>query len=173
MFQKVSDTVTAQGVLAVVKMNEYDLDSLIKEDGLYLVLETIQDPGNLGTIIRTAEGAGVDAVIMSKDTVDIYSPKVVRATMGALFREPFVYVDDLSATVKKLQSKGIKCYAAHLKGERTFWEEDFIKGTAFFIGNEGNGLSDELSSKADRLIKIPMEGQLESLNAAVSASLLG
>ena len=173
VFQKVSDTVTAQGVLAVVKMNEYDLDSLIKEDGLYLVLETIQDPGNLGTIIRTAEGAGVDAVIMSKDTVDIYSPKVVRATMGALFREPFVYVDDLSATVKKLQSRGIKCYAAHLKGERTFWEEDFIKGTAFFIGNEGNGLSDELSSKADRLIKIPMEGQLESLNAAVSASLLG
>ena len=173
VFQKVSDTVTAQGVLAVVKMKDHDLDSLIKEDGLYLVLETIQDPGNLGTIIRTAEGAGVDAVIMSKDTVDIYSPKVVRATMGALYREPFVYVDDMGALVKKLHSKGIKCYAAHLKGERTFWEEDFIKGTAFFIGNEGNGLSNELTGMADKLIKIPMEGQLESLNAGVSASLLG
>lgn len=173
VFQKVSDTVTAQGVLAIVKMQEYDLDSLIKEGGLYLVLETIQDPGNLGTIIRTAEGAGVDAVIMSKDTVDIFSPKVVRATMGALFREPFVYAEDLNAVVKKLHACNIKCYAAHLKGKRTFWEEDFIKGTAFFIGNEGNGLSDELSGKADTLIKIPMEGKLESLNAAVSASLLG
>lgn len=173
VFRKVSDTVTAQGVLAIVKMQEYDLDSLIKEDGLYLVLETIQDPGNLGTIIRTAEGAGVDAVIMSKDTVDIFSPKVVRATMGALFREPFVYAEDLNAVVKKLQAVNIKCYAAHLKGKRTFWEEDFIKGTAFLIGNEGNGLSDELSAKADALIRIPMEGKLESLNAAVSASLLG
>lgn len=173
IFRKVSDTVTAQGVLAIVKMQEYDLDSLIKEGGLYLVLETIQDPGNLGTIIRTAEGAGVDAVIMSKDTVDIFSPKVVRATMGALFREPFVYAEDLNAVVKKLHACNIKCYAAHLKGKRTFWEEDFIKGTAFFIGNEGNGLSDELSGKADALIKIPMEGKLESLNAAVSASLLG
>ena len=173
VFGKVSDTVTAQGVLAVVKMKDYDLDGLIKEDGLYLVLETIQDPGNLGTIIRTAEGAGVDAVIMSRDTVDIYSPKVVRATMGALFREPFVICDDLKDTVKKLRAKGIKCYAAHLKGEKTFWEEDFIKGTAFLIGNEGNGLSDELTKEADKLIKIPMEGQLESLNAGVSASLLG
>ncbi len=173
VFRKVSDTVTAQGVLAIVKMQEYDLDSLIKEGGLYLVLETIQDPGNLGTIIRTAEGAGVDAVIMSKDTVDIFSPKVVRATMGALFRQPFVYAEDLNAVVKKLQAVNIKCYAAHLKGKRTFWEEDFIKGTAFLIGNEGNGLSDELSAKADALIMIPMEGKLESLNAAVSASLLG
>lgn len=173
VFRKVSDTVTAQGVLAIVKMQEYGLDSLIKEGGLYLVLETIQDPGNLGTIIRTAEGAGVDAVIMSKDTVDIFSPKVVRATMGALFREPFVYAEDLNAVVKKLQAVNIKCYAAHLKGKRTFWEEDFIKGTAFLIGNEGNGLSDELSAKADALIMIPMEGKLESLNAAVSASLLG
>lgn len=172
VFRKMSDTVTSQGILAVVKMRHYDLGALLKKDGLYLVLETIQDPGNLGTIMRTAEGAGVTAVIMSKDTTDIYSPKTVRATMGAIYRQPFVYTDDLSETVNILKENGITCYAAHLKGENSLWQEDFTSGCAFFIGNEGNGLTDETASLSDKYLKIPMEGKLESLNAAVSAALL-
>lgn len=172
VFKKMSDTVTSQGIIALVKMREYELDDYLKSDGLYLVLETIQDPGNLGTIMRTAEGAGVDMVIMSKDTVDIYSPKTVRATMGAIYRQPFVYTDDLKGTVGKLAQKGVTCYAAHLKGENDFWDEDYRKGSAFFIGNEGNGLTDETAELSDKYIKIPMSGKLESLNAAVSAALL-
>ena len=172
VFKKMSDTVTSQGILAVVRIRSYDIKSLIKKDGLYLVLETIQDPGNLGTIMRTAEGAGVTAVIMSKDTVDIYSPKTVRATMGAIYRQPFVYTDDLNKTVDELKRNGIECYAAHLKGDRSYWDADFRKGSAIFIGNEGNGLSDEAKDLCDKLVKIPMEGKLESLNAAVSAALL-
>lgn len=173
VFKKMSDTVTDQGILAVVKIREYDLEDYLKPDGLYLVLETIQDPGNLGTIMRTAEGAGVDMVIMSRDTVDIYSPKTVRATMGAIFRQPFMISDDLEKTIKSLKAAGITTYAAHLKGENSFWDEDFKKGSAFFIGNEGNGLTDKTAELADKYIKIPMGGRLESLNAAVSAALLG
>ena len=172
VFAKMSDTVNSQGLIAIVKMHEPDAYSLIKPDGTYVVLESIQDPGNLGTIIRSAEGAGVTAVIMSRDTADIYNPKVVRSTMGAIFRQPFFYTDDLSKTVDKLRNKGIKCFAAHLKGEKSFWEEDLTGGCAFLIGNEGNGLSDEITAHADKLIRIPMEGALESLNAAVSTALL-
>lgn len=172
VFKKMSDTVTSQGILAVVKQRNYKLSELIKSDGLYLVLETIQDPGNLGTIMRTAEGADVTAVIMSRDTVDIYSPKVVRATMGAIFRQPFVIVNDVRETIGELKAKGVKCYAAHLKGEETFWQQNYKSGTAFLIGNEGNGLTEETAALSDTYIKIPMGGKLESLNAAVSAALL-
>lgn len=172
VFKKMSDTVNGQGILAIVKQRQYRLQDLIKPDGLYLVLETIQDPGNLGTIMRTAEGAGVTAVILSRDTVDLYSPKVVRATMGAIFRQPFVVTEDVRETVKSLKQAGIRCFAAHLKGTGSYWEEDYRPGTAFLIGNEGNGLTEETAALADRYVKIPMEGKLESLNAAVSAALL-
>lgn len=172
VFKKMSDTVTSQGILAVVRTGQYSLKDIVKPGGLYLVLETLQDPGNLGTIMRTAEGAGVDGVIMSRDTVDIYNPKTVRATMGAIYRQPFVYVDDLQDAIGTLKEAGITCYAAHLKGESLHWDQDYKPGTAFFIGNEGNGLSDKTAGAADKYIKIPMGGKLESLNAAVSAALL-
>ena len=134
--------------------------------------ETIQDPGNLGTIMRTAEGAGVAGVIMSSDTVDIYNPKTVRSTMGSIFRVPFVYCDDLTASVEELKASGVECYAAHLKGEKSCFEYDYARPTAFFIGNEGNGLSDKMAAMADTYIRIPMEGKLESLNAGISAAIL-
>ncbi len=172
VFKKMSDTVTSQGIICVVKQKKYELDRVIKKDGVYLVLETIQDPGNLGTIMRTAEGAGVTAVIMSKDTVDIYSPKVVRATMGAIFRQPFVVAEDIQTVIKDMKKAGIKCYAAHLRGEESLWQQDYTEGTAFLIGNEGNGLTEETAELSDTYIRIPMEGKLESLNAAVSAALL-
>lgn len=172
VFKKMSDTVTDQGVLAIVKMRHYRLEDVVKEGGTYLLLEKLQDPGNLGTIMRTAEGAGVDAVIMSSDTVDIYNPKTVRATMGAIYREKFVYVEDLKVTVDYLKNHGIACFAAHLKAKESMWQQDYTNGTAFFIGNEGNGLTDVTASLADKFLIIPMEGGLESLNAAVSAALL-
>lgn len=173
VFEKLSETKSPQGVLALVKMKEYELADLIKskDNPLFLVLENLQDPGNLGTILRTAEGAGADGVIMSRDTVDIYNPKVVRSTMGSLFRMPFVCVEDIFEAVSQLKKNGITVYAAHLSGEG-FYEKDYRKGTAFLIGNEGNGLTDALTKQADEKIKIPMRGKVESLNAAIAATLM-
>ena len=174
VFKKCTDTLTPQGILCVVRRRHYNLDDYIKDNPapLFLVLETIQDPGNLGTIMRTAEGAGVSCVIMNRDTVDLYNPKTVRSTMGSIFRQPFVYVDNLTETIDKLKGCGVKCYAAHLRGQGSCYDEDYKGATAFFIGNEGNGLTDETADLADTYIRIPMGGRLESLNAAVSAAIL-
>lgn len=171
VFKQISDTVTPQGILTIVEKNEATIES-ISEGKTYLILENLQDPGNLGTIIRTAEGAGIDAVIMNKGTVDIYNPKVVRSTMGAIFRVPFLYVDEIKNTVQKLKDAGVLVYAAHLSGKKVYSDIDYRKPSAFLIGNEGNGLTDELSETANELIKIPMLGKVESLNAANAATIL-
>ena len=139
---------------------------------LFLLLEDIQDPGNLGTMLRTGEGAGVDGVIMSKGTVDIYNPKTIRSTMGALYRVPFLYMDSLEEAMDLLREHEIAVYAAHLQGRQYFDELAYEEGSAFLIGNEGNGLRRETAGQADVWLKIPMEGKLESLNAAVAAALL-
>ncbi len=173
VFKSVSDTQTPQGIMAVVDMPSYDLGDLLKGEKTHLlILESIQDPGNLGTMVRTGEGAGVTGIIMNKTTVDLFNPKTIRSTMGSIYRVPFFVTEDLGNTLQELQSKGISLYAAHLKGEHAYDEEDYTKACGFLIGNEGNGLSDEIANIADTYIKIPMEGQVESLNAAISATLL-
>lgn len=173
VFKSVSDTQTPQGILAVVAMPEYSLEELLAGDKTHLlILESIQDPGNLGTMVRTGEGAGVTGIIMNKTTVDLFNPKTIRSTMGSIYRVPFYVTEDLADTIKDLQEKGISLYAAHLKGEHAYDEEDYTMASGFLIGNEGNGLSDEIAKLADVYIKIPMEGQVESLNAAISATLL-
>ncbi|MBR3769105.1 MAG: RNA methyltransferase [Lachnospiraceae bacterium] len=173
LFKKVSDTQTPQGILCVMKQYHYELEDLFqKENPLFLILEDIQDPGNLGTMIRTAEGAGVDGIIMTKGTVDIYNPKTIRSTMGSVYRMLFIYTDDLLGVMKQLQEKQVKLYAAHLKGNQFYHQLDFKGATAFLIGNEGNGLKDETADAADVYMKIPMEGKVESLNAAVASVIL-
>lgn len=173
VFAAASDTKTPQGILCVVRQYHYRLEDLIRGANPHLlILENLQDPGNLGTIMRTAEGAGADGVILSRDSVDLYNPKTIRSTMGSIYRMPFLYVDRIGDILPVLREKGIRTYAAHLQGKRTYDEEDYRSGTAFFIGNEGNGLTEELSGKADVWIRIPMHGKLESLNAAVAASIL-
>ncbi len=173
VFGKMSDTQTPQGILCVLKRPEYRLEQLLETPKpLLAVLENLQDPGNLGTIVRTGEGAGVTGIILSEGTADIYSPKTVRATMGSIYRVPVVYADNLVRAVKRLQEAGIHTYAAHLQGKDYYDGFSFREGTAFLIGNEGSGLSRELAAAAERRVRIPMEGQVESLNAAVAASLL-
>lgn len=173
VFAAVSDTKTPQGILCVLKQYHYTLADLLEKEAPHLLLlEDLQDPGNLGTIMRTAEGAGVDGVILNRTAVDLYNPKVIRATMGSVYRMPFLYVEELEEVLPVLKKKGVRTYAAHLKGKRCYDEEDYRTGCAFFIGNEGNGLSEELSRRADVRIRIPMHGKLESLNAAVAASIL-
>lgn len=174
IFERMSDTKTPQGILATVSMPEYTVEDIVekKENPLIVVLENIQDPGNLGTIIRTAEGAGADGIIMSYDTVDIYNPKTVRSTMGSLYRMPFVYVSDICDTVRSLGAKGINTCAAHLDGAEEYYNIDYCLPTAVLIGNEGGGLTSGLTAAAKSRIKIPMHGKLESLNAAVSAAVV-
>lgn len=200
VFKSLSDTQTPQGILALVKQYHYTLDEVTgktakekatasgqdadgsvqnrkkqenrKKPALLMVLETIQDPGNLGTILRAGEGAGVTGVVMDANTTDIYNPKVIRSTMGSVLRMPFVYVEDLHETLQELKNRNIRLFAAHLKGKQAYDLEDYTGDTAFLIGNEGNGLTDETAVMADTYVRIPMEGSVESLNAAVAASVL-
>ena len=177
VFRKISDTKTPQGILTVVKQSHYKLHALSnKTDGnapLLLVLEQIQDPGNLGTMLRTAEGAGVTGVIMTRDTADIYSPKTIRSTMGSVYRVPFVVTDDLAETMERLKEAGVRIYAAcPASGACVYDEPDYREPSAFLIGNEGNGLREETVKRADQCVTIPMAGQVESLNAAMAAGIL-
>ncbi len=172
-FSKISDTCTPQGVLCVLKQFHYNIEEMLRDKApLFLLLENIQDPGNLGTMLRTGEGAGVSGIIMSRDTVDLYNPKVIRSTMGSIYRVPFYYADDFAAAVHQVQQAGVSVYAAHLRGKNSYACQDYTKGTAFLIGNEGNGLREETAELADCYIRIPMEGKVESLNAAVASSIL-
>ena len=173
IFGKISDTLTPQGILCVMMRPEYRLEELLAiHRPVFMVLENLQDPGNLGTIVRTGEGAGITGILMSEGTVDIYNAKTIRATMGSVYRVPFVYVEDLCGTIRLLRERGIRTYAAHLAGEKSYADFSYREGTAFLIGNEGKGLSAELAGSADQYLKIPMEGRVESLNAAISAALL-
>lgn len=175
IFRKMSDTQTPQGILCVMKQPEYSPKQIFegKEgNGLYLLLEDIQDPGNLGTMLRAGEGAGVNGVIMSDRTVDIFNPKTIRATMGSIYRVPFCYVGDLEPCIREMQKRDIRVYAAHLKGKQNYDRFDYRQSVAFLIGNEGNGLQDETAKLADAYLTIPMLGQVESLNAAIAATLL-
>lgn len=176
VFAKMSDTMTPQGILCLVRQFHYELEEIleerIKERALFIILEDIQDPGNLGTIFRTAEAAGADGVIMSRQTVDVYNPKTIRSTMGSVYRVPFLCVEDIASIIKVLQEKGICVYAAHLDGKAFYETIDYRTGTAFLVGNEAKGLREETAAGADALIRIPMEGQVESLNAAVASSIL-
>ena len=173
VFREVSDTQTPQGVMAVVEQARYFMEDILGRGSVrLLLLEDIRDPGNLGTMMRTAEGAGVDAVVMSKGTVDLYNPKVVRSTMGSIFRVPFFYQEDFLGTLEELKKRDIRLLAAHLKGTACYDEIDYPGRAAVMIGNEAGGLTEAAAEKADVYVKIPMAGRVESLNAAVAAALL-
>ena len=173
VFREISDTQTPQGILAIVRMPKYDLPDLLQGDHTHLlILESVQDPGNLGTIVRTSEGAGMSGVIMSRECVDLFNPKVVRSTMGAIFRVPFCYVQSLTDVIDRIKSAGCEVFATAMEGSEVYDQLDYTKGAAFIIGNEANGVSDEVFEKASKRIRIPMEGKLESLNAAVSAAII-
>ena len=176
LFKKMSDTVTPQGILCVIKIRPVLLSDMLesyKDKPVKIIaLEGLQDPGNMGTIVRTAEAAGIDFILAGVNTVDIYSSKVVRSTMGSIFRVPVIYTDNLYQDIETIKSENIKVYAAHLKGEHTYREVSYSDRLMILIGNEGRGLTDEATAMADTLVKIPMQGKVESLNAAVAAAIL-
>lgn len=167
-----TETMEPQGAVAVVRMPKYDKTALLeKENGTWVALEDLRDPGNLGTILRTSEAAGVTGIILSGGSVDIYNPKVIRSTMGAIFRMPHFYAEDFLSELEGLKQGGATLYAAHLAGKQYYDEPTYEGKTVILIGNEAKGLSAEAAKEANCLVKIPMEGKAESLNAAVATAL--
>ena len=173
VFNSISQTVTPQGILCIARKPEYtEEDILDKGEACLLLLENIQDPGNLGTMVRTAEAAGITGIVMSRGCADIFSPKVVRSTMGSIFRVPFLYSGDFYQCLDMIRQRNIDIYAAYLHGGSDYRKVEFGEKYAIMIGNEGNGLTEEAVEKADYRVFIPMKGKIESLNAAVAAAIL-
>ena len=172
LFKEISETENPQGIMAVCQKINFDAEEIIKDGGFYIIAEEMNDPGNLGTVIRTAYAAGADGIVLSKVSVDLYNPKVLRYTMGAVFKIPIIQNADLEYITSVMKSKNINVYAAHLKGNTYHYDLDLKGGCAFMLGNEARGLSDKAAKMCDRLVKIPMPGGAESLNASVAAAVL-
>ena len=173
VFRQMSDTQTPQGILTVLRRPSYTLEDILGgKNPLVMVLEDLQDPGNAGTILRTGEGAGVSGVLLTRTCVDITNPKVIRSTMGSVYRMPFLYVESVVSLTQELKKHNIRTFAALLKGRNSYDQESYTGGTAFLIGNEGKGLTEEAANSADCLIRIPMCGKVESLNAAMASGIL-
>lgn len=171
VMEQLSDTKTPQGILGIVRQRRWSLEELLAvPDVNLMLLEDLRDPGNLGTIVRCSEGAGVDGVLLSRQSVDIYNPKVIRSTMGSVFRMPVIYADDWFGLLRRLKEEKVQLFAAHLQGRRDYDEEDYTGRVGILIGNEAHGLTEETAAMADCLVRIPMKGKVESLNAAVAAS---
>jgi TrmH family RNA methyltransferase len=168
LFKSICDTDNPQGIIAVVRNKAVE----IKYDhGFYMLADKIQDPGNMGTIIRTAHAAGALGVIITKGTVDIYNEKTLRATMGSIFKIPIIEDKDLTL-VHELRNGGFKLVTSSLDTDKNFYDIDLKEKVIISVGNEGNGISEEIYEISDLKIKIPMPGGAESLNAAVAASIM-
>lgn len=172
VMERICDTQSHQGILAVLEMKERSWEEIYKRDGIILLLSGLQDPGNLGTIFRVAEAGAAAGVILSQDMIDPYNPKVVRASMGSLFRVPFLRDQKMEDCLKKLRSRGCRILATAVHGGPSFWEVDFSKPTAVLFGQEGAGLPSHLLEGADGLLTIPMTPGVDSLNVAMAASLI-
>jgi TrmH family RNA methyltransferase len=174
VLDSMADTVTPQGIIAVCKQFPTSLkDILASEPKLIAILEEVRDPGNAGTIIRAADAAGADAIILTGRSVDLYNPKVVRATTGSIFHIPVAIAADLDVVIEKVKGYGLQVLAADIKGAdlleaRTSGVLD--KPTAWLFGNEARGLSDENFALADSAITVPIYGNAESMNLATAAS---
>ncbi len=172
VYKAISETEAPQGIMAVVEMPNCDLESLkMKEEGFYLVLENLQDPGNMGTIIRSAHAFGASGIFITKGSVDIFSPKVVRSTMGSLFHVPFVIDGEIEEYVAALRQREIPIYTTAFEEAQPIYHIHFANPLAIVIGNEGNGVSEYMKEAANYKMMIPMPGGSESLNASVATSI--
>lgn len=166
--EEISGVETTQGIIGVVKQSEAKLP----DSGVFVYCLGVQDPGNLGTIIRSADAFGASGVILSKGTVDLYNPKVVRATMGSIFHLPIVTAEDDQKTIEQLKRKNVKIIATDISAGKSCFEVNLQGSLAVLVGNEGVGLPKEFVSLADEAVKIPMSGKAESLNVAMSTTVI-
>lgn len=173
VLEHVADTQSPQGVIAIVKKSEGDPYAFManKDKPLYLVLDGIQDPGNLGTMIRTADAVGATGVFVGSTCVDVYNPKVVRSAMGSMFHLP-VFEVELGELLPKLREQGVSVVATTVDAQQTVFAADFAGAVALVIGSEARGVSTEIAGLVDTQVTLPMPGQAESLNAAIAASVM-
>lgn len=170
VFDLISDVQTPQGMLAVIE-KENSEDKIDFTEDVIVVLDGIQDPGNLGTILRTIDSVGLKQVIVSKETADSYNPKVVRSTMGAIFRVKVIESNNLLDTLRNMKKHKYKIMATSLETDNSIYDVDYNK-KVIVIGNEANGVEKEILDYADEKIKIPMLGKTESLNASVATAVI-
>lgn len=170
VFKTISQVVNPQGILAVIK-NEKEKIQIKYDEDIIVVLDNIQDPGNLGTILRTIDSIGIKQLIVSKGTVDAYNSKVVRSSMGAIFRVEIVETENLKETIETIRQNGYKLLVTSLDAKKSIYDIDYNK-KIIVIGNEANGVSKEIQEIADQKIKIPMIGKTESLNASVATAVI-
>lgn len=170
IFKTMSDVNTPQGILAVIDRNTTENEIDYSQD-MIVALDDIQDPGNLGTILRTVDSIGLSQILVSKGTADSYNPKVVRSTMGAIFRIKIIECDDLVKTLKEIRKNKYKIVVTSLQTENSVYDISYNK-KIIVIGNEANGVSKEIQDMADEKIKIPMLGKTESLNASVATGIV-
>ncbi len=171
VFSTITDVINPQGIMAIVEKPISEEKEIDYNETNFLLLDNIQDPGNLGTILRTADSLNIKQIILSKGSADAYNLKVVRSTMGAIFRVKIIEVQNLSKTVKEMKKHKIKVYATDLQTDKSIYDVNYEK-SAIVIGNEANGVSTEVLEEASERIKIPMTGKTESLNAAVATSII-
>lgn len=173
VFDIISDTVNSSGIIALSNIINGSIDNIINSKyNLILVLNSIKDPGNMGTIIRTAESAGVNAIIIDKNSVDIYSPKVVRSSMSSLFRMNIYKTDDLESTINELKKANYFILGTSLNASNDYVKYNYNKNTALVIGSESSGISENILNLCDDCIKINMCGEIESLNAAIATGII-
>jgi TrmH family RNA methyltransferase len=168
VFKYISDTMTPQGILAVIK---YKVTEDIKEDVIF-ALDDIRDPGNLGTIIRTLDCAGLKELLLSGESADAYNPKVVRSTMGAIYRTKIHEDINLKEKLRELKQRGYKIIVTALDTTKEYYDINFKEKCVILLGNESKGVSQEIQDLADMKVKIPMMGKTESLNAAVASAVI-
>lgn len=172
LFENFIDTENTQGIIGVVKFNTNTLESNFKKENKFvLVLDRIQDPGNMGTIIRTADACGVDLIIALKGCVDIYNPKVIRSTMGSIFDMNIVY-ENQDEAINFLKNNGFSIVSSYLDTDNYYNNISYNNKTALVIGNEANGINNDIILNSDTLLKIPIYRKAESLNAAISSAIL-
>lgn len=176
IFKTITDTVTPQGVIAVMQMKKQNIDELFEKskNNNILILDKIQDAGNIGTIIRSADAFDINLVLCTNGTTDVYSPKVIRSTMGSIFRVNVVYIDkqDLDIIMYKIKESDYLIATTDLKATNYIDSIDFNKKYAFVLGNEANGVSLDIQNISDINFKIPMQNTAESLNVSVAAGIV-
>jgi TrmH family RNA methyltransferase len=171
--KKLSDTVTPQGIIGVVKIKEFSWDELWSKDShTILALDGIRDPGNVGTLIRTADAFGIDGVILSSDAVELYNSKVVRSTMGSIFHLPIFEEVDLEKIIPQLKKRNFKIYGTDVREGKDIDKLGYSARICLLIGNEVEGLNKKLLELSDEIIRIPIFGRAESLNASVAGGIL-
>ncbi len=173
IFKKISDTINPQGIMAICHKPKMYMENIkIQKDSFFIILDRICDPGNMGTIIRTADALGADGIFLSKGCVDIYNDKVIRATMGSIFHIPIIDNCDVSSLIDYLKYNDVDIICTYLEGGKAPYEINFNRSLAILIGNEANGVLKEYKEKATSLVKIPMIGNVESMNASISSAIV-